>query len=253
LKVQDSESELHIVGAATHETLAKAMTSGSYGASYFESPQSFTSDHPDLQFTWQNLLQSMTQDDVWKSQALRLENLDLKSSQVELFLMEMEYLNKVSKSFADHKSKLSVYSLATTTVEPLSDNEDVLAIFSHFLVNLVQKYEEAYPNGNYQVAFLETPDIETHEVLESKLSELDYHNRGLKHMNTMELTTICGTDGVVCVTENKDGTYYTTYQISVWVSFCASLAILAFSCNFCTLDFSQDAILYSTWVGEDEY
>lgn len=253
LKIQQSESKLNVIGAATNKVLAQAMTANAYGASYFESPKSFTSDHDDLKFTWQDLLQSMTNDDIWKTNADLIASLDLKSSDVELFLMEMEYLNKISKNFATHKEETSLYSLATTTVGVLKDNENVLAIFSHFLENLMTKYKEAYPNGNDQIVFAVTPSLEPHALLASKLDGLDYDYKNLKQMNTMELAEICGTNDVVCVGSPKTGVNYTTYQISIWVCFFAALATLAFSCNFCTLDFSQDSTLYSTWVSQDDY
>merc|ERR1719499_1051976 len=67
-KVQH-ESNVHVVGAATRETLAKAMTTNAYGASYFDTPEHFTSDHKELNFGWEDLLQSMTNDQVWKDSA----------------------------------------------------------------------------------------------------------------------------------------------------------------------------------------
>jgi len=254
LKVQENESNLHIVGAATTKVLAQAMTTDAYGASYFDSPQSFTStDHPDLSFTWQDLLQSMSGDNVWKQSADLIANLDLKSPAVELFLMEMEYLNRVSKSFEQHRDAKSFYSLATTTVGPLRDNDQVLAIFSHFLENLLTEYKTAYPNGNDQLVFVVTPSVEPHALLQSKLEKMGYPDRGLKHMNSMELSEVCGTAGAVCVGTPKGGHYYQTYQISIWVLFLALLATWSFSCNFAFQDFTQDATLYSTWVRQDDF
>merc|ERR1712217_11317 len=176
-----------------------------------------------------------------------IANLDLKSFDVEVFLMEMEFLNRVSKSFVEHKDQTSFYSLATTTVGPLSDNEDAVQIYSLFLDNLVNKFQEAYPNSNEQLVFAVAPNMDANEELATKLETFNLDTRNLKQMNTMQLDEVCGTDGVVCL-DHKLGAASTSYQIAIWFTLCAFLATCAFSCNFCMLDFSQDATLYTTWV-----
>jgi len=250
VKAQIGLKNLHVVGAATGKVLAKTMTANQFGASYFESPHKFTSDSDELSFTWETLLKSMENDEVWKNVRTNLANLDLNSNEVELFLMEMEYLNQVAKSFDAHKDELSLYSLSTTTLEPLAHNEDVLTIFSYFTDHLIQAFQQAYPEGNYQVAFLKKPALEPQPMLETKLAGYNYNGQNLNTLNYAQLDDVCGTDGVVCVTK-MEGDTFRTYQISVWLLFWAGVATLAFSCYFCGLDFSQDATLYTTWVASE--
>jgi len=237
--MSDEYDGLKVTACASDRVLSHALSEGT-AASSFVKDGVFVGPQQSLTFTWEKLQTSMKSDPVWASLSEQTATLDLSEPNTQMFLMEMEYLNRLGSSFSGKQMQL--FNVATTSMEKMDQTPAVLAIFSTMVDRTVSKFNEAFPTGVAQVAFLETPVMEPH-MLEAKLSQ---------RLTGKEFTEVCQQGDVLCFKANQelDGVQYTTYQAAVWTMLAAGLIVLFFSCSFCQMRYTDDALLFTKWKRE---
>lgn len=244
---------LDLTTGSEHEIVTRALSHNLFEGSHFSQNQ-FNSNTKEYNFNWEDLKKKLTEDQHWMNLEKNVQAFDLDHEWTQKFLMEMEFLNRVADNMEAKKDQLQVFNLATTSLEDVSEvNDDMSTILAATLEKLLTKYQEAFPQGASQLAFIKTPEMhltEAHESLESKLAEMDLtHDKA--RLKAFELLQVCDDDDYLCLldaaNETTPGQMETTYQISVWLMFMLTLAITFFSFFFGCMNYTSDALLFTRW------
>jgi len=243
---------MNIVAGSNNQILGRALTQGTTTASSM-SQNEFSSSNANYVFTWAELKTQLTTDPFWVAMKKQVDALDLEDPLVQSFLMEMEYFHRVTENMMQKSDEIQMFNLASTSLENMPElNEDVLLICFATLSNLHSNFKKVFPDGASQMAFIKTPTLfetDLHTELESKLAEFKYTPQSVR-LRGLEFNQVC-TDGLICIIDPSvdvtPGNHETTYQIGVWLCFFCTMAVLFFSCAFCGMDYSSDALLFTKW------
>jgi len=243
---------MNIVAGSNNQILGRALTQGTTTASSM-SQNEFSSSDAKYIFTWAELKTQLTTDPFWVAMKKQVDALDLEDPLVQSFLMEMEYFHRVTENMTQNSDEIQMFNLASTSMENMPElSEDVLLICFATLSNLHANFNKVFPNGASQIAFIKTPalhETDLHTQLESKLAEFEYTPQSAR-LRGLEFNEVC-TDGLICIIDpsvhTTPGNHETTYQISIWLSFFCTMAVLFFSCAFGGMNYSSDALLFTKW------
>jgi len=243
---------MNIVAGSNNQILGRALTQGTTTASSMNQNE-FSSSNAKYVFTWAELKTQLTTDPFWVAMKKQVDALDLEDPLVQSFLMEMEYFHRVTENMMQTSEEIQMFNLASTSLENMPElNEDVLLICFATLSNLHSNFKQVFPDGASQMAFIKTPalhETDLHTELESKLAEFKYTPQSVR-LRGLEFNQVC-TDGLICIIDPSvdvtPGNHETTYQIGVWLCFFCTMAVLFFSCAFCGMDYSSDALLFTKW------
>jgi len=249
--LKNSFPQLSMTAGGADQIVGKALTQDLYDATYLDDLKFVSSDER-YSFTWEELQAKLAEDPFWVSLKENIDALDLEHPVNQQFLMQMEFFNRVASNM-QASDNLELFNLATTALDQLYlVSDDALAILSASVQNLLTTFSEVFPNGSSQVAFIKTPEMEqtdAHTRLESKLAEIG-HEPATAYVKGLELLHVCE-DGVVCVVEHgvdvTDEKANQIYQIGFWFSFLMFCTVTAFSCMFCSMDYTTDALLFTKW------
>jgi len=243
---------MNIVAGSNNQILGRALTQGTTTASSMNQNE-FSSSNAKYVFTWAELKTQLTTDPFWVAMKKQVDALDLEDPLVQSFLMEMEYFHRVTENMMQTSEEIQMFNLASTSLENMPElSEDVLLICFATLSNLHSNFKQVFPDGASQMAFIKTPalhETDLHTELESKLAEFKYTPQSVR-LRGLEFNQVC-TDGLICIIDPSvdvtPGNHETTYQIGVWLCFFCTMAVLFFSCAFCGMDYSSDALLFTKW------
>jgi hypothetical protein len=243
---------MNIVAGSNNQILGRALTQGTTTASSMNQNE-FSSSNAKYVFTWAELKTQLTTDPFWVAMKKQVDALDLEDPLVQSFLMEMEYFHRVTENMMQTSEEIQMFNLASTSLENMPElSEDVLLICFATLSNLHSNFKQVFPDGASQMAFIKTPalhETDLHTELESKLAEFKYTPQSVR-LRGLEFNQVC-TDGLICIMDPSvdvtPGNHETTYQIGVWLCFFCTMAVLFFSCAFCGMDYSSDALLFTKW------
>jgi len=243
---------MNIVAGSNNQILGRALTQGTTTASSMNQNE-FSSSNANYVFTWAELKTQLTTDPFWVAMKKQVDALDLEDPLVQSFLMEMEYFHRVTENMMQTSEEIQMFNLASTSLENMPElSEDVLLICFATLSNLHSNFKKVFPDGASQMAFIKTPTLfetDLHTELESKLAEFKYTPQSVR-LRGLEFNQVC-TDGLICIIDPSvdvtPGNHETTYQIGVWLCFFCTMAVLFFSCAFCGMDYSSDALLFTKW------
>jgi len=252
--LKNSFPQLSMTAGGADQIVGKALTQGLYDASYLDETK-FVSPEQSYSFTWEELQAKLSEDPFWVGLKTNVDALDLEHPVNKKFLMQMEYFNRVASNM-QASDNLELFNLATTALDELYlVSDDAIAILSATVQNLLTTFSENFPNGSSQVAFIKTPEMEqteAHTNLESKLSEFGKES-ATANVRGIELLHVCQ-PGVICVVPHNqpgvdvsDEKTQQIFQIKFWFSFLMALLITVFSCSFCGMDYSSDALLFTKW------
>jgi len=245
---------MQLVAGSNDEILGRALTQGASTASHLDQ-QGYLSSDAKYTFTWDDLKSQLTTDPFWVAMQNQVDALDLEDPLVQSFLMEMEFLHRVTNNMSQKSDELQVYSLASTSLENFPElTQEVMLIYFATIQQLHANFNKVFPDGASQFSFIKTPEMhqtDVHTQLESKLAEMDYTPETVR-LRGYEFQEVCGGEtGIVCIVDPSvmvtPGQHETTYQIGIWLMFLLSLAVLFFSCTFCGMDYTSDALLFTKW------
>jgi hypothetical protein len=252
--LQSNYPSIEFVAGCNNEILGRALTQGTSTASHL-TQQGYVSTDAKYAFNWDDLKSELATDPFWLSLKDQVDALNLEDPAVQNFLMEMEYFRRVTQNMARKTDQIQVYSLASTSLETMPEHSTaLLTIYFATLHQLNSKFHEVYPNGATQFSFIKTPEMhrtEAHTQLEAKLAEMNFDPMNVRLVGR-QFQEVCGGDtGLLCISDDKAaGQKETTYQIGVWLMFTMTLAVLFFSCTFCGMNYSSDALLFTKWNRE---
>jgi len=245
---------MQITAGGSNQILGRALTEGTVLASHLDQA-GFESADSEYAFTWADLKAKLATDPFWLAMKKQTDQLDLTDPLVESFLMEMEYFHRVTENMKQKSDEIQLFNLASTSLENFQEvSQEALLITLATIQQLHSRFNQVFPQGASQIAFIKTPamhETDLHTQLESKLAEMDYTPLTAR-LHGMEFSEVCdGTDGLLCIVDPSvkvtPGNHMTTYQIGYWLMFLMSLAVLFFSCTFCGMDYSSDALLFTKW------
>lgn len=223
--VHNQNKRTKIVTASSNPQLARAFNQEKHA---FDTviDHEFQSSNG-LQFTKEDLLAAFETEEFWKQFASQIAALDASDSFMESFLMEMEYIRRLSSNM-QASEELVLFNIATNTPSNSAAQEILLGTISH-----VQKqFKVQYPEGSSQIVFFKEPTVISNSNSETKLS-VPYQAVEFSEAND-------GLNGPVLQDPRS-------YQIATWLTFFAVFIVYYFIYEFMTMDYDTDATLFTKW------
>jgi len=249
--IKNHYHDTQLVAGSAQKAIANALAQdGVSGDYYIKDQMKFHSSNPSFSFTPDDLEIELKESLFWTSLADQLKKIQLTPDHLQ-FLMEMEYLRRVADSMksSDHEV---IYSLASTTL-PEDAPQYILQIYSFALAYLKVNFRKAYPDGLSQLAFIKLPKLETHALLESKMSSLDSEiNLLTPRVESKHFNVVCATDDVTCLGQGigsscKPGDCMKTLMIGYWFAIFMIITLICFTYSMSTMKYDTDALLFTTW------
>jgi len=229
--IKNHHDEINVITASANPQLAKSINQiNSLPFDTLEDGE-FKSHHG-LSFSKEEALKATKETPFWKSFSTQLENLDVSDSLVESFIMDIEYLRRLTEKMEASESPV-LYNVATSTPPNAAAQEILLGA-----VKETQKaFKKHHPEGTSQIVFMKEPNVISNA--ESTFS-MPLHRKPVEF-------SVQYPDDPDAAKNTATLTDPRTSQISTWIAFMSLFFVYYFIHSFMTMDYESDATLFTKW------